>query len=113
MVFLLQEVTETLFKSNQGDLHKSHGQTKKPHAFWTVMKGKNSRAFFDKFAQKRQFDPLVAKEWYCIKSSDVKLEKVCEKISTFPSHLIVTHPFSSPLSPLFSFLLFVALLLFL
>lgn len=73
---LIKEITNYLFQSNNTTTTTPTTQTKKPHAYWTTMKGRNMKLFFDKFAQKRNMDPLIPDNWYPIMSRDVKQEKV-------------------------------------
>ena len=35
-----------------------------PMGYWNSEKGKNMRAFFENFAKRNRFDPLVAENWY-------------------------------------------------
>jgi hypothetical protein len=52
----------------------SHGR--QPHGHWTIDDGKNLRLFFDEFARRRNFDPLVPENWYSISQPAVMSEKV-------------------------------------
>lgn len=47
-----------------------------PHSHWTGEKGRNMRAFFESFAKKRNFDPLIADHWYNITRRDIVDAKV-------------------------------------
>lgn len=42
--------------------------------------GKNLRAFFEEFARKRDFDPLVLENWYPMQLEDIMAEKVWKLI---------------------------------
>lgn len=51
---------------------------KKPRGFWTMNESENIRKFFDKYAFDRNFDPLVADNWYTMPIEDVvREENVC------------------------------------
>ena len=85
----------SLFPSLSPSLSRSlHPLTLQTEGYW---KSRNKhREFFDKFAAKNAFDPLVADNWYNIKTSVVLQEKVCSS-SLFP----LSSPTSLPLSLLF------------
>jgi hypothetical protein len=53
--------------------------SKVPFGHWSSNMD-NIRAFFDKLAEKLQFDPLVAHNWYNITTHTVLNEKVSREI---------------------------------
>eukprot|EP00026_Physarum_polycephalum_P003096 Phypoly_transcript_03105.p1 GENE.Phypoly_transcript_03105~~Phypoly_transcript_03105.p1 ORF type:complete len:513 (+),score=72.19 Phypoly_transcript_03105:641-2179(+) len=46
--------------------------TKQAQGHWTSNENENSRKFFDDFASSKNFDPLVAENWYQFQGSDFK-----------------------------------------
>ena len=46
-----------------------------PAGYWTNY---NMRKFFDDYAQKNNFDPLCANNWYNVKRKDVIMERVSQ-----------------------------------
>jgi hypothetical protein len=48
------------------------------HGYWKQEKGANVREFFVRFAQRRNFDPLVAENWYSIHQKDIVATKVID-----------------------------------
>jgi hypothetical protein len=50
----------------------------KPRGYWLSEKGKNLRALLEKFAKSRNFDPLVASNWYSVNFTTVAKFTVCE-----------------------------------
>jgi hypothetical protein len=49
---------------------------RQPHGHWTVDDGENCRQFFEDFAKKMNFEPLVPENWYPITLQRVLQEKV-------------------------------------
>jgi hypothetical protein len=47
----------------------------------------NRKKFFDDFAKKKRFDPLVAANWYCVTREEIEAEKV----HTFTNYLLPTY----------------------
>lgn len=48
---------------------------KYPYGYWTMENGKNTKLFFDKFAEKYNFDPLAPESWYTF-AEKIILEEV-------------------------------------
>jgi hypothetical protein len=68
--------------------------------YWISGNGKNMRRFFEDFAKRRNFDPLVPENWYLVDKSDILEEKVLFFLFFF---LSFSFPFSLSST---SFLLF-------
>eukprot|EP00026_Physarum_polycephalum_P003775 Phypoly_transcript_03789.p1 GENE.Phypoly_transcript_03789~~Phypoly_transcript_03789.p1 ORF type:complete len:743 (+),score=94.75 Phypoly_transcript_03789:50-2278(+) len=54
-----------------------------PAGYWTNDRSQNMRKFFDDYAQKMNFDPLNANNWYNVKRKDIVLEKGGATILTY------------------------------
>jgi hypothetical protein len=48
---------------------ENSGCTPKSVGHWKLHSGENSRKFLENFAKTRNFDPLVAENWYCVLGS--------------------------------------------
>lgn len=48
----------------------------KPSKYWTTDKRRNMRLFFESFAKKMNFDPLVTAHWYTVERESILKAKV-------------------------------------
>jgi hypothetical protein len=53
-----------------------YGYTHKPVDFWHSQQGSNVRQFFENFAKKKNFDPLIAENWYGVSRHEIMATKV-------------------------------------
>jgi len=42
-----------------------------PMGYWNAKQGKNMRAFFENFAKRNRFDPLLAENWYKFTAQEI------------------------------------------
>ena len=52
--------------------------SEKPRSYWTTKQGMNSRKFLEEFAKSKNFNPLVAENWYKVQKKDFTKHKVWE-----------------------------------